>query len=222
MPDSVQITDVECGDTIDSPFTLGIEYCSQNASKIAVSAAGAVVTPLPQPMGVAPVTAPTPAAPSPILTYAAPPVTGATISVTLLDSTGKTLATDSVSGITVSSPNNPPIHIISPAPTHIKRGPYKHFLGIKSGSPLQGTFDANLGTDLTLLIESRVIGRVHWRILFVDHAHVVSPLGKGPYPPNSGKWSYPWGIDPKYKGNTLVLILTRNGEVQATYRVVIT
>jgi hypothetical protein len=220
MPDvGIRFTNIECGDSITSPFTLQIQYASLNAASVSITAAGAAIAP--NPIAVSPVGTYTPVSPSPVLTYSPLPVSEAEITATLLNSSGGVICSDSVSDITVTEGDDAAIQITSPRLIAAQKGKKASVLRIKEGNPITGIFDASLGTNITLVVETRQETGIHKREVFLDAAKVFLPTTPQPwtFPSNPGIWEYPWGLDPAdYKEGTLMVLLTRNGVVTASIR----
>lgn len=231
MPDTcVQITNVNCGDTISSPFSLQIEYTlmTQNGANLVISdALGASIATTPQ--LAMPSMGGTPSQASATLTYSFPAGTTTlspeSISVALVDSNLNILATDGVGNVTVANAAGAqPVQITPPplaglgAGAPVAPGP-AGLVSVNSGTPINGVFLGPPGPTyrVFLTVESRAPGKRRRLVTFMDYATTVVPPAAGG---NQGTWQYnnvPGGVAGSGIPPTAVLAGT-----QSYLRVVVT
>jgi hypothetical protein len=202
----VLLTNINCGESITSPYGLEIEYLnvSQQAANLTVtdSSGASIAT---SPLILAPCPDGTPVTVTVTLTFSNLPVSGDSISAMLTDANLNVISTDAVDNISVTATvATLPVQITAPPPG---RGPKYH---ISTGVNLQGSFNAGLGNAVYLLIESRGAKKKRRKLEFLDTVAY----------PAAGTWQH-GPLDNGYKGMHLLVVLTLNGVVKGTVRYIL-
>ena len=197
MPEnSIQITNLNDGETIPTSYTLDIEYFASGAgttASITVDASNG-----------------TPAHYESAylqcgqlliynqgITFAAPTTTSVT--ATLNNSEGP-LTSDGVNNVVVSNKPVVTIDPIAPPPP----GPTP--LTTPAPSPVTGTYDPTKGTKVLLLIESRKSGDQRRQLVFADYATVDSTKQKWTHPAVGHKGSYLLAVLLDSTGNIVAMV----------------